>query len=117
LNRLGVERFLRWQAEETPVLVGCAELTPAEPPVPRPNLKDLVPCVAYGVRTDGAPATFVFSSGVDLDALPFVADVQAMSDDPVVLVLPKRDLLPIVSEVAGLLERPVAVVGLASSTS
>ena len=85
--------------------------------MPRPNLKDLVPCVAYGAHTDGAPVTIVFSSGVDLDALPFVADVQAMSDDPVVLVLPKRDLLPIVSEVAGLLERPVAVVGLASSTS
>ena len=117
LNRLGVERFLRWQAEETPVLVGCAELIPAEPPVPRPNLKDLVPCVAYGAHTDGAPVTIVFSSGVDLDALPFVADVQAMSDDPVVLVLPVRDLLPIVSEVAALLERPVAVVGLASSIS
>jgi hypothetical protein len=114
LNRLGVERFLRWQAEESPVLVGCTELTPAEPPVPRPNLKDPVPCVAHGVRVDGVPARVVFSSGVDLDVLPYVADVQAMGDEPVVLVLPERDLLPIVSEVASLLERPVTVVGLAS---
>jgi hypothetical protein len=117
LNRLGIERFLRWQAEETPVLVGCTELTPAEPPVPRPNLKDPVPCVARGVRPDGSPARVVFSSGVDLDALPYVADVQAMGDEPVVLVLPARDLLPIVSEVAGLLERPVTVVGLTSASA
>lgn len=117
LNRLGIERFLRWQAEETPVLVGCTELAPAEPPVPRPNLKDPVPCVAHGVRSDGSPARIVFSSGVDLDALPYVADVQAMGDEPVVLVLPARDLLPIVSEVAGLLERPATVVGLTSPST
>ena len=117
LNRLGIERFLRWQAEESPVLVGCTELTPAEPPVPRPNLKDPVPCVARGVRTDGTLARVVFSSGVDLDALPYVADVQAMGGEPVVLVLPARDLLPIVSKVAGLLEHPVTVVGLASSST
>lgn len=117
LNRLGIERFLRWRAEESPALVGCTEVIPAEPPVPRPNLKDPVPCVARGVRTDGIPARFVFSSGVDLDVLPYVADVQAMSDEPVVLVLPERDLLPIVAEVADLLARRVTVVGLASAST
>jgi hypothetical protein len=117
LNRLGIERFLRWQAEETPALVGCTELTPAEPPVPRPNLKDPVPCVAHGIRADGTTARVVFSSGVDLDVLPFVSDVQSMGDEPVVLVLPERDLLPVVAEAANLLERPVTIVGLPSSPS
>ena len=40
-----------------------------------------------------------------------------MGDEPVILVLPARDLLPIVSEVAGLLERPVTVVGLTSASA
>lgn len=117
LNRLGVERFLRWQAEESPALVGCTELVPAEPPVPRPNLKDPVPCVASGFHADGTAVKVVFSSGVDLDVLPFVADVQSMGDEPVVLVLPERDLLPVVAEVAGFLELPVEIIGLAPSPS
>lgn len=112
-----MERFLRWQAEQSPAVVGCTELVPGEPPVPRPNLKDPVPCVAQGVQADGTAVSVVFSSGVDLDVLPFVADVQSMRDEPIVLVMPERDLLPVVSEVAGLLHRPVTVVGLPAPTS
>ncbi len=117
LNRLGVERFLRWQAEQTPALVGCASLTPGQPPLPRPNLKDPTPCVGTGIDTRGASTRVVFSSGVDLDVLPYVADVQAMGEQRVVLALPERDLLPVVSELAELLAQPIEIIALPSSTS
>jgi len=117
LNRLGVERFLRWQAEQEPRTVGCSSLSPGQPPLPRPNLKDPTPCVADGVDLAGNSTRVVFSSGVDLDLLPFVADVQAMGDEPVVLVLPERDLLPVVSELAGLLVDQVEIVALPAPES
>ncbi len=117
LNRLGAERFLRWQAEQTPELVGCTSLVAGEPPLPRSNLKDPTPCVADGVRPDGTRIRVVFTSGVDLDAVPFVADVQALGDEPVVLALPERDLLPVVAELARLLVTPIDIVALPSPPS
>lgn len=117
LNRLGMERFLRWQGQQAPAVVGCAKVTSGEPPVPRPNLKDPVPCVGHGVRDDGTAVKVVFSSGVDLDVLPYVADVQSMGSEPVVLALPERDLLPVVSDVAGLLRRPITIVSFPASAN
>lgn len=117
LNRLGVERFLRWQAEQDPGLVGCTALVPGQPPLPRPNLKDPTPCVGDGIDANGLPVRVVFSSGVDLDVLPFVADVQAMGDARVVLALPERDLLPVVSTLAAMLVTPVEIVALAARSA
>ena len=76
LNRLGQERYLRWQLEQDPALVGMVEVVAAEPPQPRPNLKDPIPCVARAVAADGSVSTLVCSVGVDLDLVGFVADVQ-----------------------------------------
>ncbi|RLE19861.1 MAG: hypothetical protein DRJ50_11660 [Actinobacteria bacterium] len=106
LNRLAQERFLRWRLGQEPALIGASEVVAAEPPVARPNLKDPVPCVATAVA-DGRPAIVVCSTGVDLDLVPFVADVQAMYDDPVIIVAPKRDLVPITNDLASLLNSPV----------
>lgn len=117
LNRLGIERFLRWQAEQEPGLVGCVSLTPGQPPLPRSNLKDPTPCVADGIDTNGQPVRVVFSSGVDLDLLPYVADVQAVGSAPVRLALPERDLLPVVSELADLLVKPVEIVALPAAVT
>jgi hypothetical protein len=107
LNRLGQERFLRWRLEQEPALAGLHSLAPAEPPLPRPNLKDPVPCVASGVDADGTPVTVVCSVGVDLELMPFVADVQASGAEQVVVVTPGRDLVPVTRELAALLESPV----------
>ncbi len=115
LNRLGAERFLRWQAEHEPGRVGCVTLVATEPPLPRPNLKDPTPCVATGRRRDGTIVQVVFSSGVDLDALPFAADVQIQHGDPVALALPARDVLPVVSELAGLLRNPIDIISLSTT--
>lgn len=117
LNRLARERFLRWEVSRDPSEFGLRALRPAEPPLPRPNLKDPVPCVAAGDRADGAPVTVVFSSGVDLDLMPFVADVAAMTDDELMVALPTRDLLPVQHELAGMLRRPVVLAGLEAGRS
>ena len=107
LNRLAQERLLRWRLQEQPSLAGLRHVAPAEPPLPRRGLNEVVPCVATGTRVDGHATRLVVSVGVDLDLIPFVADVQATTDDPVMVVLPSRDLLPITREMASLLAEPV----------
>jgi hypothetical protein len=120
LNRLGAERLLRWRLEQSPALVGAARLSPAEPPVPRPNVRDAMPCVATGVDADGAPVTVVCSSGVDLDLAPYAADarlaVAARSgvgtggSGRTVVALPARDRLPLSEQLLGLLAQSVEIV-------
>lgn len=110
LNRLARERYLRWRLQQHPELVGMVDVAPAEPPVPRPNLRDAVPCVAAGVRDDGAVSTIVCSTGVDLDLVGYVADLYARGDAAVVVALPGRDRLPITDELLGTLVTPVDIV-------
>lgn len=110
LNRLGQERFLRWRLEQDPSIVGLASVVPAEPPSPRPNLKDPIPCVASGTDAVGSITTIVCSVGVDLDLVGFIADVQTKSPAPVMVVAPTRDLVPITLELLGLLADPVSII-------
>jgi nucleotide-binding universal stress UspA family protein len=109
LNRLGQERYLRWLIEREPGLVGAVSVAPAQPPLPRPNLKDAVPCVAVGIAADGRRHAIVCSVGVDVDLVGFVADVQAMTADPIIVVLRERDLVPITRDLLGLLSTPVEI--------
>jgi hypothetical protein len=118
LNRLAGERELRHRAIEEPALVGASELTVAAPPLPRPNLKDAVPCVATGTSLEGRTMVVVFSSGVDLDVVPFAADARIVHADTtgdaepeLVVVVPDRDRLPVTVMLADLLRRPARVVG------
>jgi hypothetical protein len=118
LNRLAGERELRHRAIEQPGRVGAAHLAVAAPPLPRPNLKDAVPCVAVGTSVDGRPLVAVFSSGVDLDVVPFAADARlaheahtGVADPDLVIVVPERDRLPVTVLLADLLRRPARVVG------
>lgn len=113
LNRFGRERLLRWRAIDDPSLIGATQLEPAPPPVPRPNLKDPVPCVASGLDLQGAPVVAVFSSGVDLDLIPFAADARltveathADGERRLIVVTPSRDRLPVTNELAAALRRP-----------
>lgn len=110
LNRLGQERFLRWRLEQDPALIGMAAVRPAEPPVPRLNLKDPVPCVATATGPDGTSAMVVCTVGVDLDLVGYVADVQAASDERVVVAAPSRDLVPISRELLATLRTPVEII-------
>jgi hypothetical protein len=109
LNRLGQERFLRWELEQDPSRVAMVSVSPSEPPLPRPNLKDPVPCVARGVSSDGSDWTLVCSVGVDLDLIGFVADVQEMGSDSVIVVLRPRDEVAITRELLARLSTPVHI--------
>ncbi len=109
LNRLGQERYLRWQLEVDPSLVDMVDVVAAAPPLPRPNLKDPIACVAIGTDADGVAYTIVCSVGVDVDLVGFVADVQIADPRPVIVVLRERDRVPITEDLLALLTRPVTV--------
>jgi hypothetical protein len=119
LNRLARERLLRWQALQSPALVGAAELLPVPPPVVRANLKDPVPAVAAGTDQSGVPLVAVFSTGVDLDLVPFAADARLAVEAALgggrrrlLVVTPARDQLPVTSELAAMLRRPAVLIAL-----
>ena len=107
LNRLGQERSLRWQLEQDPSLIGMAAVTPTEPPQPRSNLKDPIPCVARAVDVNERVSTVVVSVGVDVDLVGFVADVQEAYGGPVIVALRERDAIPITRDLLALLAAPV----------
>jgi hypothetical protein len=117
LNRLAAERLLRWRLERAPESIGLAALGPSEPPVPRRNVKERVPCTARGHRAGGSPVLVVCSVGVDLDVIPYATDArrsvgpEVTSSDPIetLVVVPPRDLVPVTTELAGLLVQEVAV--------
>ncbi len=109
LNRLGQERYLRWQLEQDPSLVALTSVVAAEPPLPRANLKDPVPCTARGMTSDGSESTIVCSAGIDLDLVGFVADVQAMADGPVIVALRPRDAVGITRELLAMLSTPIDI--------
>lgn len=73
-NQFGAERLHRWRALQDPTSIGFVELSPADPPIKRTNLKDPVPCVALGKLISGADAVAVFANGIDLDVVPFAVD-------------------------------------------
>src|SRR4051812_23891530 len=111
LNRLGAERLLRWQSFQEPERLGVRALRPVPPPVVRTNLKDPVPCVAVGQRSDGSPVVVVYSTGIDLDLVPFAVDALAMLDPDakLLLVVPARDASPITRGLAELAKVPMTI--------
>ncbi len=109
LNRLVPERLLRSRLVGAPELIGLRRVEPVAPPLPRHGLNAVAPCVASGVDDDGQRTRVVCSVGVDVDLIPFVADVQATTDEPVTIVLAPRDLVPITRDLAALLRTPVTL--------
>ena len=92
VNRLARERWLRAQVLAHPASVGLSALAAVEPPDPRRNIRDPVPAAALGRDDAGERVLVVFSVGIDLDLVPFAADlVQQHRPDRVLLVTPARD--------------------------
>ena len=113
LNQLARERMLRDYVCRSPQLVGAEFLQSAQPPLPRTNLKDTVPCCAFGVSTKGEKMVVVFSVGVDPDVVSFGADARGQINGAAELIfaMPTRDIVPAIERVARLMQRPARFVG------
>lgn len=110
LNRLAAERALRALLVAEPHRIGATSVSLAAPPVPRPNLKDPVPCVAVA-SVDGLRTTVVCSTGVDLDAVPFCLDArESLGAGRCLLVVPARDAIPVQYSLAALATPPIELV-------
>jgi hypothetical protein len=115
LNRMAPERYLRWNVMTDPARLDLTDAEAADPPVDRPSMKHPEPCVAVGTDSSGRSVAAVFSSGVDLDLVPFVADValhRGAEVERLMIVLPERDAVAVTRDLAELLARPVEVVTL-----
>ena len=113
LNQLARERMLRDYVCRSPQLVGAEFLQSAQPPLPRTNLKDTVPCCAFGVSTKGEKMVVIFSVGVDPDVVSFGADARGQINGAAELIfaMPTRDIVPAIERVARLMRRPARFVG------
>ncbi len=110
LNMLAQERALRTRLVAEPELIGASSVVAIAPPIPRPNLKDPIPCVAIAT-VDGQRVAVVCSSGVDLDLMPYAIDARAACGvDACVVVLPVRDALDVQRRLAALASPPLTVV-------
>ncbi|MFZ8892231.1 MAG: hypothetical protein ACO3BC_02245 [Ilumatobacteraceae bacterium] len=113
LNQLVRERMLRHYVCLSPQLVGAKSLQPAQPPIARTNLKDVVPCCAVGVSLTGEKMVVIFNVGVDPDVVSFGADArgQINASADLVFAMPTRDIVPAVEQIAQMLRRPARFVG------
>ena len=102
-NQFGAERLHRWRALQDPRSIGFTKLEPVDPPTPRTNLKDAVPCAAFGTTGSGKLSAAIFVHGVDLDVVPFAVDVAArLAVDEGSLVIRRRDITPSIQRLANL---------------
>jgi hypothetical protein len=112
LNLLAPERWLRAVLVRDPARVGLAELAPAPPAVPRPNLRDPAIAIARGRDDSGNEVIVACSVGVHLDLVPAAADARAAlaPDARLLLVLPARDAHPVTQALAARLLHPAELI-------
>ncbi|MFP5254237.1 MAG: hypothetical protein ACLGI8_00115 [Acidimicrobiia bacterium] len=112
LNQLAPERWLRALLVADPARVGLASLRPADPAVPRPNLRDRAVAVAVGRDADARDVVVACSVGVDLDLVPAAADARATHAPGarLLLAVPERDDHPVTRALAARLRAPAEVV-------
>lgn len=112
LNQLAPERWLRALLVAAPERIGLASLRPADPAVPRPNLRDRAVAVALGRDADGGEVVVACSVGVDLDLVPAAADARATHapEARLLLVVPERDDHHVTRALAARLCAPAEVV-------
>ena len=79
-NRIAPERMLRADVLGSPQIVGAVALQAVDPPVPRTNVLDTVPCVAHGKTSSGRDLVVVVTSGADPDIVPFALDARSYVD-------------------------------------
>lgn len=117
VSRLVPERWLRSKVMAAPHFVGASGLQPVALAVRRGSVKDRLPAAAAGVDDAGRPVVVVTSVGIDLDVVPVAGEVAEwlvasddLADPRLVVVLPERDVLPVVRSLANRLARPAEIV-------
>jgi hypothetical protein len=108
LNQLAASRRLRARLLAQPGPLGLAALVTVAPPLPRTNVKDQVPCAAI---EPGSGTLVVFSTGIDLDVVPWAVDATAQHAAHRCLVAaPARDVVDIQQRIAAAVEVPTRFV-------
>jgi hypothetical protein len=106
-NHIAPERFARWRALQAPSSLGFTSLAPVDPPEPRTNVKDSVPCVAIGVDDSGNTTAVVCVHGIDLDVVPFAVDAaKKHSCARVMIVARPQDVVASVRKMADITTIP-----------
>ena len=113
-NTLARARWLRSILVTRPSVVGLASLKPFPPPLPWFDLPEAGSAPAIGLDFDGRQVVVVCSVGIDLDLVPTAADCRllygASPDDPLWLIMPAGDDVPMTRRLAGMLLSPASVV-------
>lgn len=112
LNRISQAKLLRSRLIERPDLVGAELLSRGLAPVEPENVKDDQPAVAVGTDPDGQALTVVTVVGVDLDVIAHAADARLVNQpgSRLIVAMPARDALPVISDMASMLADPAEIV-------
>ena len=112
LSRLVRERWLRADAVANPREYGMESLILLEPPIERKSLRDSMPTAAMGFDEKGEKVLYVFSVGIDIRLVPFIADLMLLElPDRVEVVIPNKDILVPIEKSLKFLNIPLTIRG------
>ena len=113
LARLARERWLRSDALANPKMFGFEDLICVDPPRERESLRETMPAAANGIDKTGEKVLLVFSVGVDVCLVPFIADlIRIEQPDRVEVFLPEKDILSPVEKSLNYLDIPLTIKGI-----
>jgi hypothetical protein len=104
LNQLARERWLRRCVLDCPDLIDALRLRPVAPPTPRRDLGVPLLAPVTGTDSEGGALLAACSVGFDPTFVPMAAELHAWRADQItslVLVLPSRDLRPLIRRAIG----------------
>ena len=114
LSRLTRERWLRADALANPEMFGFENMTCVDPPRERESLRETMPAAATSIDKMGQRVLIVFSVGVDICLVPFIADLISIERPArVEVVLPEKDILVPVEKYLSYLDIPLNIRGVA----
>ena len=112
LSRLVRERWLRVDAVANPREYGMESLILLEPLIERKSLRDSMPTAAMGFDEKGEKVLYVFSVGIDIRLVPFIADLMLLElPDRVEVVIPNKDILVPIEKSLKFLNIPLTIRG------
>ncbi len=107
-----IAQQLRHRIVSSPELVGAQQLQPVEPPIIRMNVKDEMPCVAFGSLPGGVPVVVVCTASIDIDVVAFGADARLRTspDAELLIATHANNVTPSLHKLAQSLRNPARFV-------